>query len=213
MGKKSTTFMAIGSLLLIASLGLTVYNIHDNQRAGFEAGYIAEQLESGLEESASEQKTQKDKVNHILEAPTEEIPDYILNPEMDMPTAQIDGADYIGILDMPTLGLKLPVMSDWDYPSLKIAPCRYSGSAYKGNLVIAAHNYNYHFGTIKNLGIGDRITFTDSDGNVFQYQVAAIETLDPYDVEDMIDGEWNLTLFTCTIGGQSRVTVRCDACD
>ena len=213
MVKKSTSFMAIGSLMLIASLGLMVYNICDNQRAGFESGYIAEQLESELAENTFEQKTQKDRVHFVPEAPTEEIPDYILNPEMNMPTTQIDGADYIGILDMPTLGLKLPVMSDWDYPSLKIAPCRYSGSAYKGNFVIAAHNYTYHFGTIKNLGIGDRITFTDSDGNVFQYQVAAIETLDPYDVEDMVAGEWSLTLFTCTIGGQSRVTVRCESCD
>lgn len=213
MGKKSTAFMAIGSLLLIASLGLTVYNINDNQRAGFEAGYIAEQLESGLAENTLEQKTQKDRVHFAPETAAEEIPDYILNPEMDMPTTQIDGADYIGILDMPTLGLKLPVMSDWNYPSLKIAPCRYSGSAYKGNFVIAAHNYTYHFGTIKNLGIGDRITFTDSDGNVFQYQVAAIETLDPYAVEDMVAGGWSLTLFTCTVGGQSRVTVRCESSD
>ena len=28
-------------------------------------------------------------------------------------------------------------------------------------------------------------------------------------VEDMITGDWDLTLFTCTPGGQLRIAVRC----
>ena len=34
------------------------------------------------------------------------------------------------------------------------------------------------------------------------------ETLNPTDVAGMEAGDWDLTLFTCTVGGQSRVTVR-----
>ena len=56
---------------------------------------------------------------------------------------------------------------------------------------------------------GEIITFTDMDGNVFFYEVAEIEILDPYAKEEMLSGEWDLTLFTCTYGGQERVTVRC----
>ena len=52
-------------------------------------------------------------------------------------------------------------------------------------------------------------TFTDGDGNVFTYQVAALEQLLPTQVKEMSAGGWDLTLFTCTIGGQQRVTVRC----
>ena len=50
------------------------------------------------------------------------------------------------------------------------------------------------------------------DGNRFAYQVVVRETLEPTAIDEMQseeDGAWDLTLFTCTIGGQSRVTVRC----
>ncbi len=66
-------------------------------------------------------------------------------------------------------------------------------------------------GNLGKLSQGDEITFTDIDGKVFSYEVVSLETLSPYDVEDMTDGDWDLTLFTCTVGGQSRVTVRCSA--
>jgi sortase A len=46
------------------------------------------------------------------------------------------------------------------------------------------------------------------DGNVFVYEAAVVETLGPTDVEEMHSGDWDLTLFTCTVGGRSRVTVR-----
>jgi len=62
--------------------------------------------------------------------------------------------------------------------------------------------------SLKNLVQGDAVTFTDMDGNVFCYQVAEIETLPPYATQEMTSGEWDLTLFTCTIGGQNRLTLR-----
>ena len=52
--------------------------------------------------------------------------------------------------------------------------------------------------------------FTDADGNVHCYAVAAVDVLDPTAVEEMTAGEFDLTLFTCTYGGKSRVTVFCD---
>ena len=91
---------------------------------------------------------------------------------------------------------------------MKIAPCRYTGSAYQDDLIIAAHNYNSHFGNLKNLREGDTATLTDMDGNVFTYEMAELEILQPTDIEGMDSGEWDLTLFTCTIGGSSRVTAR-----
>lgn len=137
------------------------------------------------------------------------IPDYILNPEMDMPEEEVDGQKYIGVLKIPVLSLELPVISEWSYPSLRIAPCRYAGSAYLNSMVIAAHNYYSHFGYLKDLSPGDEVTFTDVDGNIFRYEVSALEILSPFAVEEMTNGDWDLTLFTCTVGGQSRVTIRC----
>ena len=52
--------------------------------------------------------------------------------------------------------------------------------------------------------------FTDLDGMRYCYQVVKVETLEPTAVEEMSAGKYDLTLFTCTYGGASRVTVRCE---
>lgn len=101
-------------------------------------------------------------------------------------------------------------MAQWDYQRLKIAPCRYTGSTKTDNLVIAAHNYARHFGNLSKLTAGERISFVDMDGIVTVYEVALVETMEPTAIEEMTDGSYDLSLFTCTYGGQYRVTVRCD---
>lgn len=136
-------------------------------------------------------------------------PDYVRNPYMEMPVEKINGNYYIGTLEIESIGLKLPIISEWNYSRLHVAPCRYTGSAYLGNMIIAGHNYKYHFGPLADLAIGDRVQFTDMDGNVFVYEVIELETLAKRDVAKMLAGDWDLTLFTCTYGGRSRVTVRC----
>ena len=194
MKHKGKGLIFTGLLLIAAALFLTGYNLFDQMRAQRSAAQAAAQLTEQLP-----QISQTD------------VPEYLLSPEMEMPVETIDGVDYVGVLRIPALALELPVINQWSYPLLKIAPCRYSGSAYQNNLVLCAHNYASHFGNLKNLHIGDAVTFTDMDGNLFTYQVAELETLPPQATEEMENGDWDLTLFTCTVGGQSRVTVRCTA--
>ena len=210
MSKRGKICTGIGLLLLAAALFLTAYNLWSDAMAAISIDIVLEQLTPELE-------TAEEKAEISLPAlPSGEsleeayIPDYILNPEMEMPAEEIDGQQYIGVLRIPALSLELPVISEWSYPSLQIAPCRYAGSAYLNNMVIAAHNYYSHFGYLKNLSQGDEVIFTDMDGNVFRYEVAELETLSPFAIEEMTGGDWALTLFTCTVGGQSRVTVRCE---
>lgn len=119
------------------------------------------------------------------------------------------GVDYIGTLEIPALGLSLPIISEWSYPNLKLSPCRYQGSAYTDDLVLAGHNYPSHFGSLKNLYADDEIIFTDIDGNKFNYVVVEQEVLAATAIEEMSSGNWDLTLFTCTIGGKSRMAIRC----
>ncbi len=197
--------MAGGLLLIAAALLLTVYNLWDEHRAGTAVTQVMEQLQKQTPDSMLVQTPSSPA------GPGEsEIPDYILNPDMEMPTMDIDGNRYIGTLDIPALNLSLPVMSEWSYPKLKIAPCRYVGTAYQGNFVIAAHNYRTHFGSLGNLSAGDRVTFTDVDGNIFSYDVVEVQILNPAAIEEMVSDDWDLSLFTCTLGGKTRLTVRCD---
>lgn len=188
----SALLVILGLLLVISAFGLTGYNLWDNDRASREANEILADIKDQIPENTGDF-----------------IPDYILNPNMNMPTVERDGYKYIGTISIPVIDLELPVMDSWSYPQLKIAPCRYSGSAYLNDLIIAAHNYTGHFGRLRNLEPGDDVVFTDAAGNVFKYKVAYIETLVPTAVEEMESGEWDLTVFTCTVGGQTRVTVRC----
>ncbi len=198
---KAKICIIIGLLFITAALCLTVYNLCDEYRAGQSARQAAEHLK---EEIPAEDNTGK------TENGEREVPDYILNPNMEMPVEGYEENEYIGILSIPSLDLELPVISEWSYPNLKIAPCRYSGSAYLDNMAIAAHNYRSHFGMLRNLSEGDEIFFTDMDGNRFDYEVVAVETLTPFAVEEIVDGGYDLSLFTCTLSGQARVTVRCD---
>ena len=117
---------------------------------------------------------------------------------------------YVGTLQIPQLGLELPVISDWSYEALKIAPCRYYGSVNSDDLVLMGHNYKVHFGPISRLKSGDAVVFTDMDGVTTYYHVVSRDVLPPDAVEEMTAGDFDLTLFTCTYGGESRVTVYCD---
>ena len=88
----------------------------------------------------------------------------------------MNGWDYIGYLSVPSIGLELPVMSQWSYAGLKIAPGRYSGSTYADNMVVCAHNYAKHFSPIKWLTEGAQVYFTDMDGMRWTYEVSYVET-------------------------------------
>ena len=204
--RRSRKVFLAGGILLAAALLLTGWNFFDDWRAGAEAAEVCTQLEQQLpQQDAGASGGQQAQTGEV------EIPDYVLNPDMEMPTLEVEGNAYIGVLDIPVLGLSLPVLSEWSYPNLRVAPCRSSGSAYEGAFVLAGHNYRSHFGTLRELQPGDTLTFTDTLGNVFSYRVEEVEVLAPTDVAQMLDERWDLSLFTCTPGGQARVTVRCTA--
>lgn len=191
-------FMTSGLLLLAAALLLTGYNVWDQWRAGVAAEKALFQLASEISVQPSPDVNQGSSV-----------PDYVLNPNMDLPEKEIDGRDYVGTLELPSLNLSLPVLSQSNTGNLGVAPCRYEGTPYQSGFVIAGHNYRTHFGTLGSLQTGDQVYFTDLSGNRFVYHVAAVQTLGADDAEEMKSEEWDLTLFTCTYSGRNRFTVRC----
>lgn len=210
MKHKGNCLVFLGLLLIAAALFLAFYNLCDELRAGQSARQVIDRLEAHLptESAAEEPAKSAGEQEPLASDERTDVPDYVLCPDMEMPVETVDGIDLIGILQIPALELELPVISQWSYPNLKTAPCRYSGSAYLNNLIICGHNYASHFGNLKNLSEGDIAVFADMDGNVFTYKMAERETLLPTSTEAMESGDWDLTLFTCTVGGQSRVTVR-----
>lgn len=202
--KKRNLLIYVGLLLIAAALLLTGYNVWSDYRAGEKADEVLEKLLPGI----NKEPVPETGIMHDGDAI--EYPDYVLNPEMDMPTQTVDEIEYVGILTIPEIGIELPVADEWNNDNMRNVPCRYSGRAYGDDLVICAHNYYYHFGRVSNLSYGDEVIFTDLDGNVFRYKVAEFDSLKPTSVYEMTDSDWGLTLFTCTLDGTARVTVRCE---
>lgn len=184
--------MFVGFVLIFSSFCLTLYNSHSENNAAKEAAKALSQIEGVA-----------------AEPELTETPDYFISPDVELPKKEIDGRYYVGTLSVPALDMKLPVIDEWSYENFNFAPCVYEGTPYKNNFIICAHNYEEFFRELGSLVPGDKITFKDMDGNVFKYEVMYTEFLNDEDVEEMSGGEWDLTLFTCTYRGSTRITVRC----
>ena len=195
---------ALGTALLLAALFLVLHNVAEDKKGGEQAELLLDNLKHEIPQEIPETETMQTAEDFDLyaEYETETVP--------EMETTQINGNAYIGYIAIPALDVELPVLSEWSYPNLKISPCRFVGTVYAHDMIVCAHNYDRHFGLIKTLKEGDRVSFTDVYGDRFNYEVSEVTVLQPTDVEEMTDPvDWDLTLFTCTIGGATRVTVRC----
>ena len=202
--------IVLGVLMVLGACGWLVHNQLESRQAQ-EASEAA--LEQMLEHFAAVQVPEAPEVSEAAQeeetVPSTEPVEYPDPYETEMPQTEFYGYNYIGYLSIPALGKLLPVMAEWDYSRLRIAPCRYKGGTRTEDLIFCAHNYQAHFGDISSLQIGDEVTFADMDGFVTVYEVAEVTTLQPEAIAEMESGEYPLTLFTCTYGGQSRVTGRC----
>lgn len=234
--KRGTYLMAAGTVLLLAALFLLLYNRNEDYQAGEMSTNVLTELKEQMPEAhfeTPEDRTFTD-LNDYLQKTEIENSNSSDPPEQDLFAEfererefnrkreleenggsgevyyYVQNISYMGIISIPRLGIELPVMSDWSYPNLRIAPCRYSGTVADGNMILAAHNYGSHFGRIDRLVSGDEIIFTDGEGVARKYSVIASELIGGYNAAEMVagDDEWDLTLFTCTYSGASRVTVR-----
>lgn len=211
--KSGLALMIMGAVLVFSAVALMLYNQWDESRAATAATEMAQTLLREIEERRETEEAQPNvwpDAATAIAPPDIEMASIVSNAAWQpMDSISVSDDKYIGVLTVPALDLDLPVMDEWSYPKLKKAPCRYWGSLSGNNLIIAAHNYRRHFGNISSLGTGDEVLFTDINGHVYKFTVAEIQTLGAADVSAMARSEYDLTLFTCTYGGQARVTVRC----
>lgn len=199
-------FIAVGIVALVSALLLFL----NNSREDAYADSVAEAVLPKLYEHIAQKEQEHTESDTSGRLPAEHVPEAFRPTEME--ELEIDGEMYIGSITIPSLELEVPVISHWSYPGLKKAPCRYSGSIYTDDLVIAAHN-NRHFRKLITLSEGDEVRFTDVNGNVTRYRIYELEILKPAEVDEMKNSDADLTLFTCTYGGSERVTVRTERVD
>ena len=181
-------YIAIGVVLICLAAFLIKHNVDESASAG----------------EASDE---------LLSSVIQQMPEVVLTPNHSgpMPIVDVDGRSFIGTVEIPSLGLLLPIQDEWSKDNARVAICRYKGSVYDNDFIVCGHNYPEHFGNLPELEIGSEVIVTDMNGCAFHFQVTNIETLGAYDTNEMEAGEWDFTMFTCTIGGANRVTVRCEA--
>ena len=198
--------LILGIVFLLAAGGLVFYN-QEESRSAMESSHevltvMKPQMEMPTDSYDGRESVEySDYVDYV---------DVFDQEAKEMTVKEIDGQEYIGYLSIPVLELELPVISEWDYDRLKIAPCRQYGSTKTDDLVIAAHNYASHFGRLAQLRTGDLLTFTDMDAETILYGVVTVDVLEPTAVDTVKDSEFDLVLYTCTYGGENRVAVFCD---
>lgn len=198
----------IGTMLLIAALSLVICNCRTNKIAEENSGKILSIMKEKIPKQTEPKSTTLFDNNDIFQEYETQITTEEITEEAFI---EIENIAYIGYISIPDLGIELPVMAEWSYDNLKISPCRYKGTVNNGDIIIAAHNYNSHFGRLNELSGGEEIIFTAADGKVYNYEVIQTENISGKDVEAMEFGlseNWDMTLFTCTLSGQSRVTIR-----
>jgi len=198
MRRAWTAVTVVGLVLLIGAAALALWNFRQDAEAGSESDALVYELAEVIPD-------------------TPEVPEEIQEVEQaadpegyEMPSVTIDGTKYMGVIYFPDLNRELPVFSEYALSKLKTAPAVYYGSPITHDLVICAHNYRSHFGPINRLPVGAKVQIKSADGTVFDYRIAATEVVSPFAVEDVTSGAWDLTLFTCTLGGRTRYVVRCD---
>lgn len=193
INKFRNKYFVIGYIFLFIAVSLIFYNIYEDYSAREKSSEVIDEIDN----AANRYLDGADMYRNLNGIP--------------MPTVKIGKYNYIGKLSIEKLNIRLPVMEEWDCERLKISPCRYSGSIYDKNMVIAGHNYKSHFGKLYTLNKGDRVEFLDVNKNIFNFEVINIEKLDPTNIELFINNEnaeWDLTLFTCTLSGKERTVIR-----
>lgn len=123
------------------------------------------------------------------------------------------------ILNIPSLGINYPVISETSDELLKISLNKFWGGEPNavGNYCIVGHNYDGKdilFGKLNRIQNGDIVELEDKTGKVLQYKVYNTFIVQPTDVactSQLTNGKKEMTLITCANGGKTRLIVKCRA--
>ena len=191
-----------GVALLALAVALVARNLGESRAADQAAGETLAQLDGQIADRAASASAEGAIVWQL---------------DREMPTAWVDGRDWIGVISIPSLNIELPILATWDEGALRTGACRYSGSYYTDDLVVGAYNYSSFFGPLLNAQVGVDVYLTNADGRRIRYTVSNRETLRATAVSQLVENrqnsdaasDWDLTLFTCDVSGTARCAVRC----
>ena len=186
--------MTVGAVLIIAALFMVLRYAVISERAGRAARTALVQVKERIEDD---------------DAPAVDgEPSRVADGEAEF-VEVIDGTPYLGVISIPSADVELPVISEFNYNYLNIAPCRYRGAIGTDDVVIVGHNYSSHFGRLSSVDVSDRVVITLMNGTTVSYTVTDTEKIGGSDVSKLDEGSRDLTILTCDMTGNYRLLVRC----
>ena len=146
-------------------------------------------------------------MNEILPEKTQGVPG--VYPSSAMPVLEIDGVDYVAIVEVPSFGITLPVADQWDSDKLYRSPARFFGSTYDSTLIIGGADYPLQFGFCDEIEHDAVLNITDMTGAQFSYIVSRIDRSKHAQPQWLQNEEYDLTLFCRSAYSMEYIAVRC----
>lgn len=129
--------------------------------------------------------------------------------DTSMPLLEIDGTDYIALLDIPAFGRTLPVSAHWEEKNLAQCPSRFWGSSYQEILVIGGNDQRGQFDFCDRINPGAAVTVTAMNGEVFRYTVQRIDRAKHAQSQWLMQEGYDLTVFARGEFSLEYLAVRC----
>lgn len=112
-----------------------------------------------------------------------------------MPMFEIDGENFVGIIEVPNFSKSLPIYGKWEASRVTDYPCKYLGSMYDGSLIVGGSDNEGQFDFVKTISNGDNVFVTDTTGLRFKYSVTDINRTKDVSTENLTSQEADLILF------------------
>lgn len=220
---------SVFALLFVSAIGLLLTKNHWKDQISEQASQaVLEAIESGnysITLSALAPEIEGEETDWLALEGLEKILGQQFSRTEELDEAQQLAAgkklEAAGTLEIPGIGLKLPVMKGTGKVALRYGAGWFEASAQPGqpgNCLIFGHRMRADgrlFNKLDKMGIGDLVNIADMDAQLYTYTVVDVIEVLPQDLFDELykhtDGRY-LSLITCTPQGEGthRLIVLCE---
>lgn len=124
-----------------------------------------------------------------------------------MPSAEIGGENFVGLLEVERYNCLLPVGANRSDSDVKRFPLAYSGNIYNRDFVICGSSKSGQFDFVDEIEMGEPVKFTDLYGHEYCYEVDIVNHADS--IEAIHSEDYDLTFFAPSQNSSKYVIIRC----
>ncbi len=116
----------------------------------------------------------------------------------------VDDLKYVGVLEIPSINLKLPVLDSCTKENLNKGICLYQQA---DTIIIGGHNSRNFFNKIYKLEPGDKAYYYNTNSIKREFKMVNSEKIKENEIEKLTNNKYSMILFTCTFDNRGRYIV------